>query len=87
MREGAEHRGVALGAGAVVMLVCCGGHLLALGLIGGLAAGSVLGVAAGVLLAAALLAVPLIVRWRRNAAACDVPSSPPATRKAGPCER
>ena len=60
--------GFALGAGALVMLVCCGSHLVALGAIGGLAAGSLLGVVAGVLVAAALLTVLLLVRRRRSVA-------------------
>ena len=87
--------GFALGAGALVMLVCCGSHLLALGAIGGLAAGCVFGVLAGVLVAAVLLTGLLLVRRRRAAdAACDVPapgrsssSSASATRQVVSHER
>ena len=68
--------GAALGAGALMLLVCCGSHLLALGAIGALATGSVLGVAAGALgaVAVAVVAVALAARRRRRAGSCPVRS-------------
>lgn len=83
--------GAAFGVGALVIAACCGSHLLALGVIGGVAAGSVFGVLFGVLagsiVAAALIAGLLIIRRRRQATDCPVPSSSSATRKAVSHER
>jgi hypothetical protein len=83
-----DHTGKpAFGVATLVMLACCGSHLLAFGVIGGLAAGSVFGVVAGVLAASGLVTVLLSVRRHRAAAAREVPSSCPPTRKAVPHER
>ncbi len=78
---------VALGAGALVIAACCGSHLLALGVIGGVAAGSVFGVLFGLVVAVALVAALLVARRRRRAADCHVPFSSPASRKAVSHER
>lgn len=59
--------------GAVAMVViCCGGHVLVLGLLGGVALGSVLGIGAGALAAVLLVAGILVLRRRRKEAACAV---------------
>lgn len=77
-RSGSEpERGLGAGlfsGGAVAMLVvCCAGHALVLGVLGGVALGSVLGVGAGAL-AAALLGVGIVMlRRRRKDASCAVP--------------
>jgi hypothetical protein len=66
----------AAGAMALVVL-CCGGHALLLGALGGVALGSVLGIGAGVL-AAVLFAAAVFGLRRRRAASCrtDVGRSP-----------
>ena len=83
--------GTTFGLDALVILACCGSHLLALGVIGGVAAGSVfgvlVGVVAGLVVAAALVAGLLVVRRRRQAAACNVAPSSPYSRKAVSHER
>jgi len=67
--------------GAVAMVaICCGGHALALGLLGGLALGSVLGIGAGALAAALLVAGILVLRRRRKEAACAVSPAARASR-------
>lgn len=59
--------------GAVAMVViCCGGHVLVLGLLGGVALGSVLGIGAGALAAVLVVAGLLVLRRRRREAACAV---------------
>ena len=61
-------------AGAVVMVVvCCGGHLLVLGLLGGVALGSMLGIGAGALAAVLLVVGSLALRRRREEPARAVP--------------
>ncbi len=62
----------ALGFGAAAMLLCCGSHLLIVGVLGGLAVGTVLGVAAGVVALLALIAATVVLHRRRRAA-CAVP--------------
>ena len=62
----------ALGFGAAAMLLCCGSHLLVVGVLGGLAVGTVLGVAAGVVALLVLVAAAVVVHRRRRAA-CVVP--------------
>jgi len=58
---------VLFSGGAVAMVVvCCRGHALALGVLGGLALGSVIGIGAGALAAALLVAGILMVRRRRK---------------------
>ncbi|MDP9384487.1 MAG: hypothetical protein M3P50_04520 [Actinomycetota bacterium] len=76
-KRGDEPRtGLAAGVFSTGMLamvvVCCGGHALLLGALGGLAFGSVLGIGGGVLAAVVLVAAVLIIR-RRRAAACAFP--------------
>lgn len=82
---------LALGAGALPIAACCGSHLLALGVIGGVAAGSVFGVffgvLAGLVVAVAPVAALLVARRRRRAADCHVAFSSPANRKAVSHER
>lgn len=63
--------GVFSGGLLAMLVVCCGGHALVLGALGGLALGSVLGIGAGVL--AAVLLVAGIVVMRRRRAACALP--------------
>ncbi len=63
--------GPALGVGGLVMVVCCGGHLLVLAGLGGLAVGTVVGVLGGVLAAMLLIAVVVVMRRRRPTAGCD----------------
>ena len=72
-KDGGSGGGFALGAGALAVVACCGSHLLAVGALGGVAAGSVFGVLAGVLVAGALLA-GLLVRRSRHAAASKTPT-------------
>ena len=69
-----------MGVGAIAMLVCCGTHLLAIGALGGIAAGTFFGVAVGAVAFLALVAV-LVVRQRRRAACAprSASSSPPFT--------
>lgn len=68
-----------LSGGALAMVVvCCGGHLLVLGVLGGVALGSVLGIGAGAL--AAMLLVVGIVVLRRRRAACAAPRVARASR-------
>lgn len=56
------------------MVVCCGGHLLVLAALGGLAVGTVVGVLGGVLAATLLIAVVVVMRRRRaGLAAMQVP--------------
>lgn len=64
--------GVFSGGPLRCLVVCCGGQALALGALGGLALGSVLGIGAGVL-AAVLLVAGVIVMRRRRATACAPP--------------
>ena len=58
----------AAGAMALVAL-CCGGHALALGTLGGIALGNVLGIAAGLL--AAMVTTATLIAIRRCRAARD----------------
>ena len=67
----ARGSGAALGVGGLVMAVCCGGHLLVLAALGGLAVGTVVGVLGGVLAATLLIAVVVVMRRRRATAECD----------------
>lgn len=53
------------------MVVCCGGHLLVLAALGGLAVGTVVGVLGGVLAATLLIAVVVVMCRRRPTAECD----------------
>lgn len=62
--------GAALGVGGLVMLVCCGGHLLVLAVFGGLAVGTLVGLVGGALAAMLLLAGAVVVGRRRRTAAC-----------------
>ena len=57
----------AIGVGGVAVLACCGAHLLVIGALGGIAAGTFFGVAVGAL-AFVALAAALLVRHRRRAA-------------------
>ena len=76
----------AVGFGAAAMLLCCGSHLLIVGVLGGLAVGTVLGVAAGVLSLLVLVAAAVVLHRRRRAA-CMVPparaSVPSASLESG----
>lgn len=54
------------------MVVCCGGHLLVLAALGGLAVGTTVGVLGGVLAAMLLIGVVVVMRRRRPTAECDV---------------
>ena len=67
-------RGTGLFSGGLlaVVAVCCAGHTLVLGALGGLALGGLVGLGAGVLGAVVLVAGLLVVR-RRRAAACAAP--------------
>lgn len=66
--HGTQTPWAAAGAMAVVAL-CCGGHAVLLGALGGVALGGVLGVGAGVL-AAVVLAAALVGLRRRRAGSC-----------------
>jgi len=66
-------------AAAAVMAVCCGSHLLALGVLGALAAGTAFGVLAGVLVAAAIAGLLLVLR-RRRPATCPTASAKTRSR-------
>ena len=57
----------AIGVGGIAVLACCATHLLAIGALGGIAAGTFFGVAVGALAFVALVAA-LLVRHRRRAA-------------------
>ncbi len=68
----------AMGVGAIAMLACCGTHLLAIGAVGGIAAGTFFGVAVGAVAFFALVAA-VVVRQRRRIACAprSAASSPP----------
>lgn len=70
--------GLLSGGALAMVVVCCGGHLLVLGVLGSVALGSVLGIGAGVL--AAMLVVVGIVVVRRRRAACAAPRVARASR-------
>ena len=77
--KGSLGRGLAAGGVVAFGVACCAGGPLLLGLVASIAAGGALGVGAGTLLAASVLAV---VVWRlRRRRACRVDPLPPA---AGP---
>ena len=76
----------ALGFGAAAMLLCCGSHLLIVAVLGGLAVGTVLGVAAGVLALLALVTAMVVFRRRRRAA-CGLPAARPSTTPASSASR
>ncbi len=61
--------GVFSGGLLAVVAVCCGGHAVLLGALGGLALGGLFGVGAGALGAVLLVAGFVVVR-RRRVAAC-----------------
>lgn len=75
--ERGPRRGLGAGlfsGGAVAMVVvCCGGHALLLGVLGGVALGSLLGIGAGVLAAALLVVVVVAVRRRHKSADWAMP--------------
>ena len=75
--ESGPKRGLGAGlfsGGTVAMVVvCCGGHALLLGVLGGVALGSVLGIGPGVLAVVLLSVVIVAVRRRRTGAAWAVP--------------
>lgn len=73
--KGKPKFGAELGVLAMAF-VCCGGHALVLGALGGMALGSMLGIGAG-LLGALLLAGGLVVMRRRRAGICAVPRRDP----------
>ncbi len=64
--------GIFPGGLLAMLVVCCGGHALALGVLGGLTFGGLLGLGAGALAAVLLVAGAVVVR-RRRAAACTLP--------------
>lgn len=66
--------GVFSGGVLAMVAVCCGGHAIILGALGGVALGGVFGIGAGALAAVVLVAALIVVR-RRRAAACSRPSS------------
>ena len=70
----------AIGVGAIAMLACCGTHLLAIGVLGGIAAGTFFGVAVGAVAFFALVAA-IVLRQRRRAACTprSAAASPPFT--------
>lgn len=77
---GGEKRGGATGmvAGiglAAFAVLCCAGLPLVGGLIGGLTLAGVLGIGAGVLIAAATVCVAVVVVRARRERACDSPAA------------
>lgn len=62
-----------------MVAVCCGGHALVLGALGGVALGGAFGIGVGALAAVVLVAAVIVVR-RRRAASCAVPSSERVSR-------
>lgn len=66
--------GVFSGGVLAMVAVCCGGHTIILGALGGAALGGVFGVGIGALAAVVLVAALVVVR-RRRAATCTRPSS------------
>jgi len=63
--------GLAAAGATALVAICCGGHLLVLGALGGLAVGGALGIGAGVLAVVLVVGGVVAVR-RRRAAACRV---------------
>jgi len=63
-----------------MVVVRCGGHLLVLGVLGGVALGGVLGIGAGASTAMLLVAGIVVLLRRRNEAACVVPPVVRATQ-------
>ncbi len=63
-----RHRDFRVGFGAAaVMLVCCASHVLALGTLGAVVAGSAFGLLASLVVAAAVLSAFFVLRRRRAA--------------------
>lgn len=83
-RASVPKRGLGAGlfsGGAVAMVVvCCGGHAVVLGIIGGVALGSVLSIGAGALATAVLIVAIIAVRRHHKRAACAVPPVAGASR-------
>lgn len=73
--RGKPQFGAELGVLAMAFL-CCGGHVLLLGALGGVALGSMFGIGAGLLGALLLLGGIVVVR-RRRAGVCAVPRREP----------
>jgi uncharacterized membrane protein YhaH (DUF805 family) len=71
--SGGERLGLAGVGVAAVVVVCCAGLPLIAGVVGGIALAAVLGVGAGILALAALIAVVAITVRRRRA--CEQPGS------------
>lgn len=64
-------RGSLAAAGAMgLVALCCGGHVLVLGALGGLALGTTLGIGAGVLTAVVSVTALVVIR-RRRAVTCE----------------
>ena len=69
-------RGPWAAAGAMGLVAfCCGGHVLLLGALGGLALGTTLGIGAGAFTAVVIVTVLVVIR-RRGAATCDREADP-----------
>lgn len=71
-RSGGPQAGRAAAGAMALVAVCCSGHLLVLGAIGGLALGGALGIGAGALAAVLVVAAAVVVLRRRRGATYDV---------------
>jgi len=81
--DGAARTGLAAVGLGVFAVACCAGAPLIAGVLGGIALGSVLGIAAGIVAIIGLTALGVIRTRRRRACAARAPAVEPGVEKLG----